>query len=302
MKLKRLALGLAAALTLASVGAQAQDVLRFQDDDVDFLFNADGTAKTSGTLVVGDVLVSVFEIPSFSINGVPSLPAGQELTGLAVTQIASIAPNGSNFDVTFQPYTGGFNFFSPTDVAGGGAGEGAIVGMWLNSTADFNLLLDFANNPATNCTSYLQCATEATTGSLFQIDGFFGDADEYWTALVLGANTVEAFRAAGGATPKATFDAALVTTFNATGPIIFQDIETGAPCPAGSTAADGCIAGPHITGPVTGGAGLGAGILADGAFARSDIDAVKLSQVPEPGTLTLMGLGLIGLAFTRRRR
>lgn len=39
-----------------------------------------------------------------------------------------------------------------------------------------------------------------------------------------------------------------------------------------------------------------------GASFGFDLDAVGVSRVPEPGTLTLLGLGLSGLALSRRRR
>jgi len=60
----------------------------------------------------------------------------------------------------------------------------------------------------------------------------------------------------------------------------------------------GCIAGPTLSGTITGGLGLGAA----GAFARSDFDAQKLLAVPEPGTLALAGLALFALGAGALRR
>jgi hypothetical protein len=305
MNFKKLAVGLGVGLALGCAAAQAQTVIRFQDDDIDFLLTRDLQPKTSGTFAVGDVLVSVFEMPTYTIGGVNAIPAGQELTGLAAIQITG--GTGTLADpFTFSAYTGGFNAISPVDVAGGGAGEGATAVMWLNSTADFDLQLDFAQNPTTNCTSLAQCMAEATTGSLVQIDGFFNnDADNFWqsTLSILGGDDVATVAGTSGDVTVATFLAAQTTLFNASGPIAFRNIATGLPCPGGTTALDGCVQGPVITGPISGGAGLNPALYLDGAFARSDIDASKLlaTPVPEPATLALLGISLLGFAATRRR-
>ena len=303
MNFKKLAIGLGLGLAIGSAAVQAQ-VIRFQDDDIDFLLTSTLTPKTSGAFAVGDVLVSVFEMPSYTIGGVNAIPTGQELTGLAVIQITG--GTGTAVDpFTFSPYTGGFNAVSPVDVANGGAGQGATVAMWLNSTADFDLQLDFATNPTTNCTSFAQCAAAATAGNLVQVDGFAGDADEYWHSVItrVGGADPAIVRQLGGAVGVATFDAAQTTFFNATGEIGFQNIFSNTPCGSGTIGLDFCVKGPTITGPITGGAGLNAGLYTDGAFARSDIDAEKLlaTTVPEPGMLALLGVGLLGFAATRRR-
>jgi len=305
MNFKKLAVGLGVGLALGCAAAQAQTIA-FQDDDIDFLLTSSLQPKTSGAFAVGDVLVSVFEMPTYTIGGVDAIPAGQELTGIAAIQITSISGTGVGTVITFSAYSGGFNAISPVDVADGDAGEGATVAMWLNDTGTFDLNLVFGTTigTPTNCTSLIQCMTEASSGSLVQVDGFAGDADEFWTSVISvpGGADPATVRGISGATGVAQFNAAQTTFFNVTGPIGFQDI-SGSACPTGSMAADGCVAGPAITGPILGGAGLNAAIVADGAFARSDIDASKLlaTPVPEPATLALLGVSLLGFAATRRR-
>lgn len=307
MKLKKLAaaIGVALPLSLAALTAHAAStVLSFEDDDIDFL----GTIGTNGQWVpkvgatsfsVGDVLVSIFEINNYSGPG--GIPAGMELTGVAAVKIKNI--NGST--ITFESASGalltlfGNNF-------GGEIKADSAVAMFMNSNVGANNLdVNFTTNPAASCTSLANCvaeaiATDGATGGLFQVDGWGFDSDEYWVAETFGvggnpsdvANT-------SGSVGVAQFNAALTTTFHRDGTITYKDIQTGAEC-AGP--AVGCIAGPTITGPLTGGLGLNATILADGAFARSDFDASKRLLIPEPGTLALAGLSLLGLAGLRRRQ
>jgi hypothetical protein len=303
------------ALLLACSTAQAQTATIFgQDDDVDFLFTVvDGVLvpKTSGAFAEGDILVSIFELPTLTVAGSDFIPAGSEATGIAVIQIDTITaglPSGIGTVIDFQPYTGGFNAISPIDVADGDATEGAMIAIWLDSSPDLDVEFGTATGTPTNCLNFADCLARATDGSLLQVDGFAGDLDQFWSAVITaaGGNDVGVVDDVSGSLGVAQFNAALTTFENnipfSGAPIFFQDVITGNPCPAGTSGLDGCIQGPTLTGPVLGGAGLNAGIAADGAFARSDIDASKLTVVPEPGTLMLMGIGLLGLAATLRRR
>ena len=297
MRLKTLSAAALAALALVGATAQAQ-LIRAQDDDIEFvLTTVDGVLvpKTTGTLAEGDVLVAVFEFPSYTIGGVNAIPAGQEVTGISVLQIDTIVGN----TITFEAYSGGLNAISPVDVIGGDAGEGATIAVFQNDLS-FDLSLDFANDPATNCVNLTQCVAEGTAGTLLQVDGFFGDADEFWVSTILAAGglNIGTVDSLSGTSLVAAFNAAQTTIFNSSGPI-------GGMVVGGDTACDptalGCIAGPTLSGTILGGLGVGA----EGAFARSDFDAQKLiQQVPEPGTLALAGLGLfaLGAGALRRRR
>ena len=296
MNTKRLAAGLLFGLAVISAATQAQ-VITFQDDLVDFLLTNTLTPKT-GDFAVGDVLVTPFE-SSYTIGGVSQLPAGDQLTGLAVIEIASIAGN----TISFQPYTGGFNAVSPVGVVNGNAGGGTMVAMWQHAE---NVDFDFSTSPEVSCNSLAQCLNLVTTGTLIQVDGFGGDADQIWTAtgLVGGAFNTNTVLGLDGSVNVALFNLTLQTFFNAAGPIAFRNPLTGLPC-VGGLGADACIQGPSGTGTASGGGGpdpLNAGIVLDGAFARGDVDVSKLLAVPEPGILTLLGMALLGLGATRRRR
>jgi len=283
------------------------DTLSFQDDDVEAVIRCSSpatatgcTALQTGSIAVGDIFLSVFEMPTYTINGVNAIPAGQELTGVVAVQITSIV--GNTF--TFGAYSG---INALLDLYGSTAPDlpsGASVAMFLNSTSgaggDLNLILDWAANPATNCASIAQCVQQATLGSLLQVDGFRGDPDEFWTAtnIIAGAGDIGTVHALAGDVLVAGFNFALSNFFHAGATIGFKQIGSATECVGVTTyVGDGCAQFTG-SGTVLGGAGL-----TNGFIAHSDFDASKITTapIPEPSTVSLLGLGLLALGAIRMR-
>ena len=298
--------GVGLGLSLAG-GVTQGAVLSFEDDDIDFVLRAPGgvlntTPVTSGPLAVGDILVSALEIPVLTIGGVNAIPAGQELTGVASIQIASITALGNGLNLfSFVAPTIGLNAILAAGggkaVVNGGAGGGSVIAMWLNGApgpgTDRDLVLNRSTNPATNCTGLSDCLTQASLGSLFQVDGF-GAANNFWTAIqtLPGGNDIGAVLGTANDTLVAAANFALMSFFNSTGPVGGIDFVSGLAC--ASPGAGTCVQFKGSA-TITGGQGL-----SNGAIAHSDFDAQKL--VPEPGVLTLLGAALLAFGFARRER
>lgn len=317
MKTKNLATVAGLALGLAATCAHGA-IYSFEDDDIDFILRpttaggpVSATPITSGPFRVGDVFTSILEVNPATLGGSNIIPAGQELTGVAAVQLlscggVSIFGTACTGQYVFGAYSGGLNSILALGPdpdanvgASGNAGGGATIGLWLNGTAggaDRNLDLNRTTNPASNCTSLTDCIDQASLGSLFQVDGFTGDPDNFWTANALfpGANDIGTVLGTSNSTLVAGANFGLGTFFNSLGPIGYQDL-SGNQCAATTAVADGCV---QFLGSatLTGGAGL-----TNGAIAHSDFDATKYA-VPEPMSLALVGIALLGVGMGHRSR
>lgn len=288
------AIGLTAALAAGSASAGINwgtPLTLFEDDDLDFLIQTGG--ETDGIIREGDILVAILEFNT--ANGVDI--TNDELTGIAVIEVIAFTDLdgvGGDNDIVFGPATDGFNAVTGLNVTGGGAGEGAMIAFWEDPSED--LVIDAGSILAgtESCQDLTTCINQASNGDDWLTLGFAADPDNFWVALnaetdtniVAGAPLVNEF---------AAVNTALSILDNQTGQELILDSISCAPlCGAGNGLAD-FVAGGSVKG------GGGGGQNGGEWTATSDFDAI-LARVPVPGTVALLGLGLLGLGATRRRQ
>jgi len=277
----------------------------YEDDDLDFHFRlVDGVLTPvvavpgPTSLLNGDVLIASLEFLTSSIPGL--ITDTQELTGISVIQ--AVVANGN---VSFQPYSGGYNAAvnailgaNTINLAGGGAGGGAMLAMWLDDSPNLDIASDLIlTNGGFSCGTIFDCLTQASDGTLYQVDGFDG-GNNYWNALAIqppssilqqSGSTIQGFFNAG----LSVLDAGISGATNA--PVQIGDLGPVAVLLSGS------LGGGGYTDFVN--TAQRDSLVADGYVATSDFQMTKdTAAVPTPGVLALLGAGLLGFRLTGRRR
>lgn len=279
MKLKKLAAALIATAAMSSANAffLYPGVTILEDDNRETLIKGAGNTAT-GIIQVGDKLRGVIKFSAIQQETGPGSqsPITPELTGIFETEVMAIVDADSN---GIAEYIG----FGPSAGFTSTYGAGAMVALFTGGSS-----LDIVA-----CASIAACEAAATDGASWMTVGF-GDLDDQWYAA--GANlNFGAVGGLGGATKVAAVNYALTILSNGTG---YGFNEQALDCmPFGPFA----CAGDGKTDLVGSGDVLGGRGLTNGYGARSDID-VRLSVIPEPTSLALLGGAMFGLAFVRRRK
>lgn len=281
MKRRTLAKMLSGAALIASASAANAYNLPFpggtfllSDNSGEYLIK--GTGNTGTTLEVGDVLRGIFVIDD--VSGTPILGGSgfDELSGIFETKVLSAGGGPGNYTWTFGPNTG--SAFTTT------YGANALVAYFTDPIHEY-----------TRETNSGQSVTDlealVTDGSLLWVAGF-ADADNFWRARADTNDTQAPGIPANTAFGQYQWGLDLLT--NNSG-LLFTQVSCFNATTSTVVLVDQCGNGQILTpNPQTG---------YTTPLPVWDDQNIAMNRVPEPATLTLLSLGLLGLgAATRKSR